>query len=485
MTKITLRKWENKPYIMIESQLPKSIVDIIDKVTSYKIKNAEHIDNQRYICPKCGWWKLTIHANSDYCKRCGTLCNIDMWDCIIRLLSTTRTHPKKLYFPIGLLDTVENTLHAIGYETDVTKWPLAPQEDTQELNLTWTGPMMRKHQDEAITKTLTKLKEGRGVILEMSTGSGKTTTALNILQQLKVNTLILVHKKNLMEQWENAIKTTLNWNPDLFGDNQKDLGPITIGMIQSISKTNNFPFHMFNFMIADECHHVPAESTYNLIMKSDAYYKLGLSATPTREDGNEMKMFAAIGQIIKVSSIKELIKLGILAKPTIEIINAPPGNSGSTYAESVKNQIVMNEPRNRLIAQKAYELRRKGLSILITVTQIRHGKTLEAMIKGSKFIHGKTKKEERQQAMKDFENGELNIMISTLLNEGSDIPTLDAIIMASGGKSEGAQIQKVGRALRTTKDKKTALIIDIVDSGKWLRDHAQGRIKLYQEVFGQ
>jgi superfamily II DNA or RNA helicase len=219
-------------------------------------------------------------------------------------------------------------------------------------------------------------------------------------------------------------------------------------------------------------------------MKSDAYYKLGLSATPTREDGNEMKMFAAIGPIIKVSSVKELIKLGILAKPTIEIINAPPGQGGSTYAESVKNQIVMNEPRNKLITQKAYELQRQGLSVLITVTQIRHGKTLEAMIKGSKFVHGKTKKEERQQAMKDFENGELNILISTLLSEGSDIPTLDAIIMASGGKSEGAQIQKVGRALRTTKDKKTAIIVDIVDGGKWLRDHAQGRIKLYQEVFG-
>jgi superfamily II DNA or RNA helicase len=86
--------------------------------------------------------------------------------------------------------------------------------------------------------------------------------------------------------------------------------------------------------------------------------------------------------------------------------------------------------------------------------------------------------------MEDFEQGKMKVMVSTLLNEGSDIPTLDCIILAGGGKSESAQIQKIGRALRTTDTKKHALIIDVLDQGKWLRDHAQQRIKLYSEVFG-
>lgn len=479
--KAILSKWPNRPYIFIDSTLPKSIIAMIDKVTSYKIKNAEHIDNQMYICPKCGWWKLTIHADSDYCKRCGTKCNTGIWDCVIRLLSQTKQ--KKYYFPIGLIQNVEDVLKAIGYEPVMDGWPLAPHSGTHELDLTWSGYDLRKHQDEAVAKALMHLRQGRGAILELPTGSGKSLLAMNLIMELGSTTLILVHKKNLMEQWYNGIMETLNYTPDLFGDNQKDIGPITIGMIQSIAKNKEFPFEMFDFVISDECHHIPADQTYNSLMKSNAYYKLGLSATPTREDGNEMKMFAAIGPIIKVSSIKELIKKGILAKPTIEIINAPPGQTAGNYQEALKNQIVMNQPRNQLISQKAYELERKGLSVLICVNQIRHGKTLETMIKGSKFIHGKTKKDLRQQAMKDFENGTLKIMISTLLNEGSDIPTLDAIILAAGGKSESAQIQKVGRALRTTDTKKTALIIDIVDQGKWLRDHAQGRIKLYQETF--
>lgn len=482
MKEIFLKRWENKPNISIKSKIDPITLKIIDKATSYKIKNAEHIDNQMYVCPKCGWWKLKIHANSDYCRRCGTQCNEGLWDCIIRLLSKTKNGT--YYFPVGLLDIVEDTIKSIGIEPCLLEWPSAPQGSTQDNQLTWSGWTLRSHQDEAMTMALAKLKMGRGCILEMPTGSGKSLLAMRIIRELNVDTLILVHKKNLMEQWNKGIIETLNYHPDLFGDKQKEVGPITIGMIQSIAKSTDFPINAFDLVITDECHHTPADQTYDVVTKSNAYYKFGMSATPKREDGNDLKMVAAIGSIIKVTSIQELIKNGVLAKPTITFINAPPGKGGNTYAEAYKNNITLNTMRNTLIAQKAKELENKGLSVLITITQIRHGKTLESMIKGSKFIHGTTKKEIRQKAMQEFENGTLRVLISTLLNEGTDIPCLDAIILASGGKSESAQIQKVGRALRTTRTKKIALIIDVLDQGKWLRNHAQMRMKLYDEVFG-
>jgi superfamily II DNA or RNA helicase len=318
----------------------------------------------------------------------------------------------------------------------------------------------------------------------MPTGSGKSLLAMYLINELRVKTLILVHKKNLMEQWKKGIEKTLNYEPGLYGDGIRNIKPITIGMIQTIAKDKSFNINYFDFVCSDECHHLPSVETYNIVMKSNAYYRLGLSATPTREDGNEMKMFAAMGPIVKVATIKELIQSGVLAKPKIEYMNAPPGPGGNTYAMMYKNNITMNTMRNQMIAQKAQSLEKKGLSVLITVNQIRHGKTLEAMIAGSKFVHGQTPKEERIQAMEDFEQGKMKVMVSTLLNEGSDIPTLDCIILAGGGKSESAQIQKIGRALRTTDTKKHALIIDVLDQGKWLRDHAQQRIKLYSEVFG-
>lgn len=480
---ITMTRMKDKPFLTIDTKLDKITMQIIDKTTSYKIKGAEHIDNQSYLCPKCGWWILKNHANSDYCKRCGTQCDSALWDCIIRLLAKTRGGV--YYFPAGLLESVENVLKSIGHVVHVIGWPSEPQNGQEKLDLTWRGWELRSHQLEAMEKARIRLKSGRGCVLEMATGSGKTVTALKLIQELEVNTLILVHKKNLMEQWYTAIRENIGWTPNIFGDNQKEIGPITIGMVQSIANNKDFPLYMFDFVIADEAHHISCDQTYGILTKSNAYYKLGLSATPKREDGNEMKIWAACGDIIKVSSIKELIKRGILARPTIELINAPMAQQGNTYAESYKNQVTMNTPRNQLITNKANKLStEKGLSVLITVNQIRHGKTLEAMIKGSKFIHGTTKKEERLKAMKDFGKGELKVMISTLLNEGSDIPSLDVIILAAGGKSETAQIQKVGRALRTTNTKKTAMIIDIMDGGKWLRDHAQNRAKMYTEVFG-
>jgi superfamily II DNA or RNA helicase len=220
-------------------------------------------------------------------------------------------------------------------------------------------------------------------------------------------------------------------------------------------------------------------------MKSNATYKCGLSATVTREDGNTLKMIAAIGDIKKISDIKELIKRGVLAKPEIRILKAPitKETGFKKYADAYRAQIVNNTERNFLVAATAQKLVRDGYTVLITVEQIKHGKALEALIQGSKFVHGKTKKEEREKELEMFERGERKVLVSTLLSEGSDIPTLGAIIIASGGKSQAAQLQKVGRALRTTDDKKTAIIVDIVDNVKWLRDHSQGRIMLYEETF--
>lgn len=326
--------------------------------------------------------------------------------------------------------------------------------------------------------------DGDGLfLLEDFTITHNSGVLLKIIQELKTPTLILVHNHVLLEQWEKNIKEILNYKASLYGGKTHDIGDITVAMVQSVSNNNNFPINAFGLVIVDESHHVSCDQAYKIMMKSNAYYKIGVTATAKREDGNELKFTAALGSIIKISSIKELIKLGILAKPTIRYIQAPQVKQGDTYAEAYKNQITLNTARNKLIAQEALKIVKTGDNVLICVKQIKHGKTLEQMIPGSKFVHGTTKAEDRQKTMNDFKNGKLMVIISTLLSEGVDLPELRALIMASGGKSETNQIQTIGRALRTTKDKKTALIIDVLDNGHFLRDHAQGRVMLYKETF--
>lgn len=480
--KIELEKWRGKPYYTIKTKLPNSIFEVIDKVTSYKIKGYEYIDNRIYKCPVCDFWILKQNAISRKCKRCGELCEDGLWDGVIRLLSKTKAG--EYYFPAGLLETIETTLKPIGVDIEIKKPVECHKTSDQKLGLAWIGPTTRSHQDEAYTKAMERLTNEKNVILEMPTGSGKTLTAIKIIRDLNVPTLILVHKKVLMNQWVKAFKANTGYEPKQYGDKSKEIGPITIGMVQSVSRNSSFDLGRFDCVVVDECHHTPCNETYKVMMKSDARYKIGLSATARREDGNELKMVAAIGNVTKIASTKELIEKGILAKPTIEYIIAPAARRGSTYAESYKNQITLNDERSELIAKRAYKFAKEGKSVLIAVDRVMHGTRLNKMIKGSKFIHGKTNSEERNEVLNAFEKKELLILISTLLNEGSDIPSLDALIIAGGGKSEIAQIQKIGRALRVTNQKDSAIIIDVQDPGKWLRDHAQQRAETYAKMFG-
>lgn len=250
-TQIEAHKHESRPIIIIDSKLTQPIFSIIDKVTSYRIKGAEHIDNRIWKCPKCGWWKLQTRATSDYCKRCGEHCQPALWDCIIRLTGQMRNG--QYYFPLGLLETVKDSLKPIGVDIHVSKWPSEPQGRRQGMDLTYTGPTLRSHQDEAVTKALPRLWDGLGTILMMPTGSGKSLLAMYLINELRVNTLILVHKKNLMEQWKKNIETTLNYTPGIWGDGIKTAMPITIGMVQTIANDKRFDINQFDFVIADEC----------------------------------------------------------------------------------------------------------------------------------------------------------------------------------------------------------------------------------------
>lgn len=477
---ITLKKRQDRPMIELSANAPSIAIKLIDAATSYKIKGADFIDNRMWSCKKCGWWKLAIHQADSKCKRCGSECKIDFWDGIIRLLA--RTRGGQYMFPAGLLETVERVLKKSGYEYEVIN--NLPETTNYEglKDLRWIGWELREHQKEAVDEAIGSLDSGYGTILHMPTGSGKTVTALKLIQMKKQRTLIIVHKLNLLKQWQKEIKLMLDYDAGIWGGGEKRERDITVAMIQSMGGMN---INRFNFVLVDECHHCPADLTYNAMMKSNAQLKVGLSATPTREDGNTLKMIAAIGDIKKVSDIKELIKRGILAKPEIRILKAPITRETGfkKYADAYRAQVVTNTDRHYLVAATAQKLVRDGYTVLITVEQIKHGKALEALIQGSKFIHGKTPKDEREKELKMFEQGKRTTIISTLLSEGSDIPSLGAIVIASGGKSQAAQMQKVGRALRTTKDKKTAIIVDIVDNVRWLRDHSQGRVMLYADTF--
>src|SRR5271157_627382 len=210
------------------------------------------------------------------------------------------------------------------------------------------------------------------------------------------------------------------------------------------------------------------------------------SATPTRTDGAQLKIWATCGDIKCKITPDELIKSGVLAKPKFEFLT-PSGMyipRGTKYFDAYLSGIVLNESRNNLIVKKAMEYAAHKHTVYIHVERIDHGELLQSRIPGSVFLSGRDGATKRQGVLRKFSKGEIPVLISTLLKEGVDIPTISVFIAAGARKSEIAVIQKAGRALRVAPGKTEAIIVDFRDSGRYLADHWAERYNTYKSVFG-
>jgi superfamily II DNA or RNA helicase len=296
-----------------------------------------------------------------------------------------------------------------------------------------------------------------------------------------------VHRKELLSQWKESIRKYIGVEATVFTDKkeEKQFGEITVAMVTSLNnwlkvKGNKIP--QFEVLIVDEAHHTPSDTFYKVSMGCDARYRIGLTATTEREDGSDLYMVAALGEVKHVVSAEELIGDKLLAKPVFEFIDLPPtfGRLGGEFAAIYKAGIVLNNDRNQVIVSRARQLASEGRQVYVHVEHISHGELLSKM-SGYPFCYSGTK--ERDDIIQNFRNGETRVLISTLLGEGVDFPKLGAIIMAGGRKTKIGTIQKVGRALRPDGDKE-AIIVDFIDKGKYISTHTRERYEAYVEVFG-
>jgi len=378
---------------------------------------------------------------------------------------------KRTYsFPTGLLNLVLDILSKQGDRSSVIdqRTPSKPSLPPMTPDVA-----LRDYQEEAIRAALT---HKRGV-LEMATGSGKTTVAAFIIATLQRPCLFFVHTKDLLYQTRDYFATTLGQQIGQIGDGVVDIQPITVATIQS---TEQVPLVVF-----DECHHVPAETYYTVAMRTYcADYRFGLSATPYRADRHDLLLEAALGAKIYRANASLLIDKGYLVSPEIVFLAAPNLKctaKGLEYQQILQEYIIKNQKRNELIAEEARKLNQQRLSVLILVSQVRHGECLKALLPEAEFVQGKDSSTTRNAALKSLRKKSLLTLIATTLaDEGLDIPTLNAVILASGGKSETKALQRLGRALRTAPDKDKAIIIDFFDHAPYLKVHSMRRLDIFR-----
>lgn len=401
------------------------------------------------------------------------------WDGFITLM------PSSTKFPTGLLGAVVRALRKAGYKITLN-WNGFHDNiryDTQPDIL--IGITLRDYQIEASNILL---NAGRG-IAKMATNSGKTEVIAAMIATAGLSALILVHRKELLYQTAARLESRLGQSVGVIGDGKVDIQNVTVAMIQTVSKKGEkwLLSHLAHVdgIFVDECHHGSASQYMDVLAWFDnVFMRWGFSGTPlVRDELNDLKLIAFTGKVLYEINNEELIERGFSAKPTIVMYTVRSLYEDEwemKYSDAYREFIVENNERNTIIASLA-NTHTKDV-VLILVKQVKHGYILQKMIPGSHYIHGSDTTDKRQMVL-GFMKEETGVYIATtIVDEGVDIPAVNVLILAGGGKSERAILQRIGRGLRQKDGDNTLLVYDIVDdTNKHLYSHYQNRVEVYQQ----
>ena len=314
----------------------------------------------------------------------------------------------------------------------------------------------------------------------------------------KQRCLFLVHTKQLLKQARERIALrlgTIEEHIGCIGDGRFDPKHITVATVQSLTRVNNAAqkkvvakyLKSIQLLILDETHHASAKSFYRLLQRIDAPWRYGMSGTPFGlADGKGLMVEAVFGPVVARVTNAELIALGVNAKPTIRMIEVNTKiDDGLDWQGVYKEGIVLNAERNKIIADEAAKFAGKKWPTLVIVRELWHGDNLCELLRDRKvkhaFVHGKmpTSEIERQKAR--LVDGVIHVLVaSPIFGEGVDVPSVRALIIADGGQSTAAVLQKLGRGLRSKAGDNRLDAVDFADTGnRWLAVHSQNRISLY------
>lgn len=407
--------------------------------------------------------------------------------------------------PTGLLPRVTAILDAEGLFYEIAQEPQPPHD---EIEVRRPALNLRDYQSACLESAVA----GKRGVIELATGSGKTAVAACIIAELRRSTLFIVHTRDLLHQTRTYFEEQLGGEIGQVGDGVVNVKPITVATVQTCAKVLGLKLpkedddeeferdrtdlksrmaeiqtmiRSAQVVFFDECHHLPAETFYGLAMETHgAAYRYGLSATPYRSDRLDILLEAALGPKLYQANASVLIEQGFLVPPRIEfhpVPQLPASKADADYQAVFIRHVITNPARNQMIAEQAQRLASRGKSVLVLVNQVRHGEILRKLVPEAPLVQGSDASETRRHIFAQLACKDLKIVIATTLaDEGLDIPSLDSVVLASGGRSETRALQRLGRALRVSPGKKIATIVDFMDSAPFLREHSERRKAIFE-----
>jgi superfamily II DNA or RNA helicase len=403
-------------------------------------------------------------------------------------------------FPTGLLGLVKQVLRPFGYTLKVTQErpfavPVAPVFPEYAY----------EHQIEIVQRFLT-VKRG---IAELPPGKGKTLAACMIISCFPESVVIVaVPTVDLARQVRTVVQDYIGEPVGLIGAGGKRWERVTVGVAKSlgIKATEGHPkIQEAELLIFDEHHRTPA-SYYQEISRgaTSAMWRLGLTATAFRAGGDGILMAAAAGLLFykmkpgdknfvpksldfryyqvtfhhEPRTYPKLIRVAGEAEPSYDTWNHKP-DPKDVYEAG----IVWNRERNELICELtvAYVQNPKRIgAVVVLAERIAHCEDLARRLSGilQREVPLLTGSTDNKKALQNLKDNAIDVCVgSRILDEGIDLPFLELVVIAGGGKDRRRLIQQVGRCQRTPPGKTRGWILDIADDEAfYLADHARIRL---------
>jgi superfamily II DNA or RNA helicase len=315
-------------------------------------------------------------------------------------------------------------------------------------------------------------------VMSAPTAFGKTVVAAAIVARRGINTLILVHRTELMRQWQERLQAFLGVGRDtvgvIGGGTSRPTGRIDIAVMQSLSRQGEVDPVVENYgqLIVDECHHVGAVSFDAILRTAKARYVLGLTATPVRRDGQQPIIFMQCGPTRHVVARAEGAPRDLEVIPRMRTRQIDLAQDAGI--QDVFRQLATDAQRTAAIAEEAAAAFSQGRKVLVLTERTEHLEALAADLAGRvsplHVLHGRMSAKQRQAftaALDALPPDEPRVLLATgkLVGEGFDHPPLDTLVLAMPISWRGTLQQYAGRLHREHVGKTDIRIVDFVDTG--------------------
>jgi len=399
-----------------------------------------------------------------------------------RVIACGKDLPRHLALPRGCLDEVvmffegHKVMVVVRDERFVGK----------SIDVQFHGSL-HPRQEEAVAKIM---KHDNGLICA-PTAFGKTVVASWLIAKRAVNTLVIVHRQQLLDQWRERLAMFLDLPIDKIGQvgagKTKRTGEIDVAVIQSLHRQNEVKDFVaeYGHVIVDECHHLAAFTFEEVMRQIKAKFVVGLTATPTRKDGHHPIIYMQCGPARYTMPVRAMtdstpfehvviprttdFRMSSATEPTIQDIYAA---------------LTTDEARNRLIVDDVVRAMEQGRSPLVLTGRTEHITQIETALAGRvrniivlKGGMGRKQRREVNERLAAIPNSEQRLILATgsYIGEGFDDARLDTLFLAMPISWKGTLQQYVGRLHRLHEGKRVVEVYDYVDGNVLMLARMYGR----------